>query len=184
VAYIAYNNASVTVKDRDSIYNTCSSQITQDDRCSIANSLGLYPLQTLKQFFLFQNVKLNSTCYEETHFVTDIRGEEHLGEQSAELSELKKEERFDSCEIYTNFFSRNNKNNSSGLWIASNRETLSRCGTCVTSLTLKRKAMEGFRGLELRFSCDLCKKHFTYRNHLDIHTRVHTGERPFFVRNI
>jgi hypothetical protein len=40
-------------------------------------------------------VKLNSTYYKETHFVTDIRGEEHLDEQSTEFSELKEEERFD-----------------------------------------------------------------------------------------
>jgi KRAB domain-containing zinc finger protein len=107
----------------------------------------------------------------------NIRGEEHLGEQSAEFSELKKEERFDSCEIYRKPFSRNN--NTSGHGSSSNREIVSSSGTSITLFTHKRKALAGFRGLERRFSCDVCKKHFITRNYLDTHTRVHIGERPF-----
>jgi hypothetical protein len=58
------------------------------------------PHQTLKLFLFFQGVKLNSTSNESTYFITDIRAEERLGEQSAEFSGLKREERFDSCEMY------------------------------------------------------------------------------------
>jgi hypothetical protein len=40
----------------------------------------------------FQSVKLNSTGNEAAHFVTDVRSKELLGEQSAESSELNREE--------------------------------------------------------------------------------------------
>jgi KRAB domain-containing zinc finger protein len=141
------------------------------------NCLSIFLLKALKDFLYFQSIKLNSTDNEDTYFVTDIRTEGLLGKQSAEFSGLKREEGFDSCEIYKKSFSRNN--NISGHTSASGREMISRYQTCVTSFTLQSSEVKCFRGNELRFSCSVCRKRFASRCHLDRHTRVHTGERTF-----
>jgi uncharacterized Zn-finger protein len=129
--------------------------------------------------FSFQSVKLESAGNESTHFVTDIRAEKLLVRQSAEVSVLKTEENFDSCEIFKKPFPRNNTNAISGHTSASGRETLSRCQTCPTPFTHQRTAVKGMRGRERHFSCDICKMIFNSRYNLQIHSRVHTGERPF-----
>jgi hypothetical protein len=133
--------------------------------------------QTLKQFLFFQGVKLNSADNGATYFITDIRAEERLGEQSAEFSGLKREERFDFCEMYKKSFFRNN--NTSGHKSTSGRETMFRYQTNVSSFNHQRSAVEGFRRSEPGFSCDVCKKTFTIRSDLEEHTGVHLRERPF-----
>jgi hypothetical protein len=158
-----------------SLHN-CSSHITQESRRSTANILR-FSLQNLKESLSSQSVKLNSTNNEATHFVTDIRSEERLGGQSAESSELLREESFDYFDIYKKSSSRNNI--MSGNTKACSRETMFRYQTCVRSFTHQSSEVKGFRLNEKRFSCDVCKKRFTNRNHLDTHTRVHTGERTF-----
>jgi KRAB domain-containing zinc finger protein len=102
---------------------------------------------------------------------------ENLGEDSSELSELHSEGHFGSCEKCKKLFSCSN--NLSGHATVSSRKTTSHCEMCVTSFTHKRSAMRWFRGRELPFSCNVCNKTFSSPSKLEIHIRVHSGERPF-----
>jgi hypothetical protein len=141
------------------------------------NCLSIFSIQALKTLLFFQSVKLNSTDNVDTHFVTDIRTEGLLGKQSAEFSGLNKEERFDSSEMYRKSYSLNN--NISGHRSASGRGTMSRYQTSVTLFTHQSSDVKGFRGRERRFSCSVCRKHFTQRSILNNHFRIQTGKRPF-----
>jgi hypothetical protein len=142
----------------------------QDGRCSTAKYLSAsFHCRLWYSFFSFQSDKLNAAHTEAADFIKDIRVKQLLREQSAELSELQKEEVFHSCEVWKEVFSRT----------ARGRETTSRYETCVTSFTQERSAIEAMRDRKLCFSRDVCKRRFTSRSNLDNHTRVHTGERTF-----
>jgi uncharacterized Zn-finger protein len=163
--------------------SSCSTHITQDARRSTANSLSKLSQVSYTgsetASFSFQSFKLESAGKESTYFVTDIRAETLLVRQSAEVSVLKTEENFNSCETFNKPFPRNNTNAISGHTSASGRETLYRHQTCPTPFTHQRTAVKGIRGRERHFSCDICKIIFNSRYNLERHARVHTGERPF-----
>jgi hypothetical protein len=127
--------------------------------------------------FYFQSVTLNSTGSEAAHFVTDIIGKELLGEESAESSELHREEVFDSWQTHKEAFS--NRYNLSGHTSTSGRDTMSGCDSCSTSFTHERNDVPKLGERERHSSCDVCKKRFTNRNDLDNHTEVHNGRRQF-----
>jgi hypothetical protein len=88
------------------------------------------------------------------HFINDIKVEEPLGEQRAELPDLHRKESFDYCEICKKAFSRNN--NTLGHESTSSRDILSRCEMCLTLFNHRRNAVKVLRGRERRFSCDVC----------------------------
>jgi hypothetical protein len=91
--------------------------------------------------------------------------EELHAEQSAELSKTHIEERYDSCEICKKTFS--HMNNLSPHTSEREREIIVRCETLATP---RGREMQIIRGRKKPFIRNLCKKDFTERFNLELHT--------------
>jgi uncharacterized Zn-finger protein len=52
-----------------------------------------------------------------------------------------------------------------------------------STVSKAKEVMDGVNSQpERKFRCTECPKSFKYRHHLQEHTRIHTGEKPFQVR--
>jgi KRAB domain-containing zinc finger protein len=103
--------------------------------------------------------------------------EELHDERGAELSEIHREERYNSCEICKKTFFRTK--NFSRHTTECEREILTRCETCFTLFTSRGRERQRIRGRIKPFIWNVCKKGFSDRFVMENHTRLHTRKRSF-----